>query len=164
MSFRVHTVNPCDAVEAAFFRIEQTRMAGVPIRNPALRVEAVNFQRWQGHWLGVVITPWCMSVLLLPGRTEGWQTVAENQRRFVKFPAGDFVFLGNDEAELGHYQSCALFSPMDKFAAQADARAVAQASIGGLLTSPPAPVLDEPLETSQKKGVSRRGFFAPQRH
>ena len=42
-------------------------MADVPILNPVLSVEAVDFQHWKGHWLGVVITPWCMSMLLVPG-------------------------------------------------------------------------------------------------
>ena len=33
------------------------RMHDVPILNPALNVEAVDFQRWQRHWLGVLVTP-----------------------------------------------------------------------------------------------------------
>lgn len=161
MSFRLHTSNPDKAVEAAFFRIEQTRMAGVPILNPALRVQAVNFQPWHGHWLGMVITPWCMSVLLLPGRVDDWEVVDDNKRRFVRFPAGDFVFLGSSEPELGHYQSCALFSPMDKFASQTEAVMTARASLTGLLSPPPQANPAPAQETRHKAPVlSRRGFLA----
>jgi len=161
MNFQFYDDNPDEAVEIAFLRIHHTHMAGVPILNPALSVQAVDFQRWQGHWLGLVITPWCMSILLVPGCTENWQVVGENQRRFIKFPAGDFAFLGNSEPELGHYQSCALFSPMDKFASQREAVMTARASLIGLLSAPPTP---GPSPTSeavrQKPVVSRRGFFA----
>lgn len=161
MTLRIHTVNPEDAVEAAFFRIQNTRMADVPILNPALTVQAVDFQCWQGHWLGVVITPWCMSILLLPGMTQNWQMVDENRRRFIKFPAGDFAFLGAFEPELGHYQSCALFSPMNQFASQAEAVMTARASIIGLLSvSATSPVKPAPDKVTKPSVVSRRGFFA----
>ena len=134
MSFRIHETSPDEAVEAAFFRIQREHMADVPILNPALSVEAVDFQRWQGHWLGIVVTPWCMSVLLVPGSAENWVSTGDNKRRFVKFPAGNFAFLGSAEAELGEYQSCPLFSPMGQFASQSEATMTARASLVALLT------------------------------
>ena len=157
---RIHTDNPADAVEQAFFRIEREQMADVPILNPALAVEAVDFQRWQGHWLGVVITPWCMSILLLPGSSENWVSAGQNKRRFVKFPAGDFAFLGGLEAELGEYQSCALFSPMDKFTNQRDATQTARASLIGLLSAPPTAVKAREEKAADQPSLSRRRFFA----
>jgi [NiFe] hydrogenase assembly HybE family chaperone len=157
---KLHTDNPADAVEQAFFRIEREQMADVPILNPALAVEAVDFQRWQGHWLGVVITPWCMSILLLPGSSENWVPAGQNKRRFVKFPAGDFAFLGGLEAELGEYQSCALFSPMDKFTNQRDATQTARASLIGLLSSPPAAANAKEEKAADQPSLSRRRFFA----
>ncbi len=54
MSSHIHKASPAEAVEEAFFRIQREQMADVPILNPALSVEAVDFQRWQGHWLGSV--------------------------------------------------------------------------------------------------------------
>jgi [NiFe] hydrogenase assembly HybE family chaperone len=161
MSFRVHSQSPTDLVEEAFFRIQREQMADVPILNPALVVEAVDFQRWQGHWLGVVITPWCMSILLLPGSQENWVSAGQNKRRFVKFPAGDFAFLGGVEAELGEYQSCSLFSPMDKFATQLEATQTARASVIGLLSTPAttAPATGKEKQ-NEKPSLSRRRFFA----
>lgn len=161
MTLRWHTVSPGDAVEAAFFRIQQQHMADVPILNAALSVEAIDFQRWRGHWLGIVVTPWCMSLLLLPGASDEWVSTGDNKRRFVKFPAGDFAFLGGNETELGEYQSCSLFSPMDQFSNQGDAAMTARASLVGLLT-PPAPAKAErPQEKeASKPALSRRGFLA----
>lgn len=162
MNFRAHDISPADAVEEAFFRIQQEHMADVPILNPALSVEAVDFQRWQGHWLGVVVTPWCMSLLLVPGGAENWVSTGENRRRFVKFPAGDFAFLGSEEPELGEYQSCPLFSPMGKFSSQSEATMTARASMIALLTNPEQ--AKSPSSGSEKEAgqpsLSRRRFLA----
>lgn len=157
MNIRVHETNPSDAVEAAFFRIQRERMADVPILNPALSVEAVDFQRWQGHWLGIVITPWCMSLLLVPGCERDWLSVTENRRRFVRFSTGDLAFLGSDEAELGEYQSCPLFSPMERFATQPEAVMTARAAMCGLLAPLPP---DKPHEAPTEPSLSRRRFLA----
>ncbi|MEF8701428.1 MAG: [NiFe]-hydrogenase assembly chaperone HybE [Candidatus Accumulibacter sp. UW20] len=157
MTFRIHPDNPADAVEAAFFRIQHERMADVPILNPALAVEAIDFQRWQGQWLGIVLTPWCMSLLLVPGSEISWLSTAENKRRFVHFPAGDFAFLGSDEPELGEYQSCSLFSPMNRFSSQFDAVMTARASMLGLLSPP---VTAETKNSTGGPSLSRRRFLS----
>lgn len=161
MNFRIHELSPADAVEEAFFRIQQEQMADVPILNPALFVESVDFQRWQGHWLGIVVTPWCMSMLLVPGSAENWMTTGENKRRFVKFPAGDFAFLGSEEVELGEYQSCPLFSPMGKFSTQSEATMTARASLIALLTSPQqSQAAPKTQKESGDPSLSRRRFLA----
>jgi [NiFe] hydrogenase assembly HybE family chaperone len=160
MSFRIHSQSPTDLVEEAFFRIQREQMVDVPILNPALMVEAVDFQRWQGHWLGVVITPWCMSILLLPGSQENWVSAGQNKRRFVKFPAGDFALLGGVEPELGEYQSCSLFSPMDRFATQREATQTARASLIGLLSAPATKSAAGEEKPVDKPSLSRRRFFA----
>jgi [NiFe] hydrogenase assembly HybE family chaperone len=160
MSFRIHEASPADAVEEAFFRIQREQMADVPILNPALSVEAVDFQRWQGHWLGIVVTPWCMSMLLVPGNSENWVSTGDNKRRFVRFPAGDFAFLGSAEMELGEYQSCPLFSPMGQFSSQSEATMTA----GGKLTAGrpvPRPARAAAAEKpAGEPSLSRRRFLA----
>lgn len=153
---RIHTVDPSPLVEAAFQRIERERMAGLPILNHALRVEAVDFQPWQGHWLGMLVTPWSMAVLLLPGSEEGWETPPENRRRPVAFPAGDFNFLGGEEAEIGEYQTCPLFANMSQFPDQRQAQATARLSLAALLQPPPtAPAKSEAGQPS----AGRRRFL-----
>lgn len=177
-AFRIHAHNPSELVEQTYFRVQQERMADVPILNPALSVEAIDFQRWQGHWLGIVVTPWCMSVLLVPGSTDHWVWTGENKRRFVTFPAGEFAFLGSEEAELGEFQSCSLFSPMGKFANQVEAAMTARASMVALLTALPASEASAaqpsaaaktpaaqtvPMTVSaatDRPALSRRGFFS----
>jgi [NiFe] hydrogenase assembly HybE family chaperone len=144
---RRHAEDPSRLLEAAFRRIEVERMAGVPILHPGLRVEAVGFALWQGHWLGVVIAPWFMNLVLVPADQCEWKPVADGERVFRRFASGDYAFLGGWEPEVGEYQSCALFSPMDQFADQDSVRAVALQALQILQVKTPVqramPVLAE---------------------
>lgn len=160
MTLRVHALSPAEAIEAAFFRIQRENMADLPMLNQALCVEAIDFQIWNQHWLGMILTPWCMSMLLLPGSEAGWVSTGENQRRCVRLPFGDLAFLGSEEPELGEYQSCSLFSPMDRFSSQAEAVMTARASLLAAL-APPAPLVSpEAGKLSGETSLSRRRFLA----
>jgi len=139
--------DPAAAVEAAFSRIAATRMAGLPLNNPALAVEACCFRPWDGLWLGVLVTPWAINLMLLPGGNPAFRRLGADQRQTWKFPSGEYAFHGAEEAGLGAYQSCSLFSPVFEFAGQDEARAAAAAALVALLAAP-AP-----------RPISRRAFF-----
>lgn len=126
----------CRSLEAAFNAILQTRMHDVPVLNPALSVQALGFLPYQEDWLGVLITPWFMNVLLLPEPGSLWQTQAPGSKFSRTFPYGMFEFTVANEAQLGVYAVCSLFSPMFQFADQTAAVAAATAALQGLLTSP----------------------------
>jgi [NiFe] hydrogenase assembly HybE family chaperone len=125
---------PCPdaALEAAFRHIAQHRMAGVPILNPALSVEAVGFRPWDEHWLGVLVTPWFMNLWLMPRVVARWQPIAAGASRHYVFPAGVFEFIGGHEATIGDYQACSLFSPMYDFGDHATARDTARGALEAL--------------------------------
>lgn len=127
--------NPTPLVERVFGRIAATRMAGLPLNNPALRVEACGFRTWQGLWLGVLITPWAINLMLLPGGNPAFRRLGPDERQRWAFPAGDYEFLGGGEPELGVWQTCSLFSPAFEFLHHDDARMAAQAAIEALLTA-----------------------------
>jgi [NiFe] hydrogenase assembly HybE family chaperone len=143
--------NPAVAVEAVFRRIEKERMAGMPMLNTALAVEAVDFALHEGRWLGVLVTPWSMSLMLLPTTRENWIGAPEGKHLHVQFPAGELAFLGGAEPEIGEYLSCSLFTSMAEFADQESARLTARASRLALLAPPPA------VEAPASPG--RRGFL-----
>lgn len=167
-TLRIHAEDPSPRLEAAFRRIEVGTMADVPILNPALKVEAVGFARWQDHWLGIVITPWFMNLALVPGKADTWQSVAPGQRLFRTFPSGDFAFLGSNEPEIGEFQSCSLFSPMGQFSDQAGTREVAHAALEALLREPAAAqsaiapnaaALEDPKRAALERPMSKREFL-----
>jgi [NiFe] hydrogenase assembly HybE family chaperone len=105
-------------LESAFRRIEQERMRDIPVCNPALQVEAVGFREWGKYYLGVVITPWFMNLMLLPVCAEDFQSLKEGSKKLHIFPSGRYEFIVGREADLGGYQVCSLFSPMHDFVDQ----------------------------------------------
>jgi len=132
--------DPSARVERAYARIADTRMAGLPFLNPALRVEAVGFRAWEGQWLGALVTPWCVNLLLLPG-TGQWASLPQGGERIVALPAGRYRFIAGHDEELGEHHACSLFSPAQAFADHETARAVALAALvalfdAGLAQSP----------------------------
>jgi [NiFe] hydrogenase assembly HybE family chaperone len=139
--------DPSAALEAAY-RAVALRMAGLPVVNPALEVQAVGFQPWQGHWLGIVITPWFMNLTLAPQVPGQWVALPLGDKRRLRFPAGDFEFISANDAAFGDFQVCSLFSPMHDFADRAAAHLVAQLSLQALFDPVHAELPPQPATTS----------------
>jgi [NiFe] hydrogenase assembly HybE family chaperone len=108
------------------FQAVAVRMAGLSFVNPALAVEAVGFAPWQGYWLGVMLTPWFMNLILAPRDAAAWRSLEQGGKRRYRFPAGDYDFIGARDELAGEYQLCSLFSPVLQFEDQDSARLVAQ--------------------------------------
>jgi [NiFe] hydrogenase assembly HybE family chaperone len=155
MAVSVFAQDPSPLVEQAFRRIEAERMAGLPFCNSALRVEAIGFALHDEQWLGVLVTPWAMNLILLPGRAETWVGAPEGRRLLIAYPAGDLPFLGGEEDEIGEYLVCPLFASMAQFEDQESARLTARASLIALLKSATADPVPEKVESP-----SRRRLFA----
>jgi [NiFe] hydrogenase assembly HybE family chaperone len=107
------------------FRAAAARMEGLDFVNPALSVEAVAFAPWQGHWLGVLITPWFMNLILAPRDSDAWPMLRPGDRQGHTFPAGVYDFIAAHDDVAGDYQMCSLFSPLLHFDDQETARLVA---------------------------------------
>lgn len=133
--------DPSAALAAAYERIAREHMVGVPILNPALRVQAVDFHPWQGYWLGALVTPWFLNLVLLPRDASARAGRSIGERRFHRFGAGDFAFLASHEPEVGAFESCSLVSPMGDFADQDSACATARAALRMLQVEQPAAAL-----------------------
>ncbi|MBL4762848.1 MAG: [NiFe]-hydrogenase assembly chaperone HybE [Gammaproteobacteria bacterium] len=103
-------------LETLFKRIHVERMADVPITNEDIKVTAVGFQQWENSYLGILVTPWFMNLMLLPGSTENWDDQQELSKKKYCFPSGRYTFLTGFEPDIGKYQTCSLFSPMYEFA------------------------------------------------
>ncbi len=158
---RIHTESPAQFFSDGFRTIAKTRMAGLPICRPDITVEALEFQKFGNHWLGVLVTPWSILVVYAPGDKESWATTPAGVVRDVTLPAGDFSFLGMDDPDLGEYLACSLMSPLDKVPDQASAKAVAISALRLMLRSDlPAPA-EEPGTPLTKRIVPIRSENAP---
>lgn len=121
------------ALETTFNEILAKRMRALPVVNLSLSVQAVGFNRFGEDCLGILITPWFMNLMLLPGPRSHWREQQPGAKIDKRFPYGVFEFTLGSETQIGAYAFCSLFSPMFQFENQAAALATAQAALQGLL-------------------------------
>jgi [NiFe] hydrogenase assembly HybE family chaperone len=168
--------DPSPRLEAGY-RAAHARMQGLPFVNAALRVEAVAFAPWQDRWLGVLVTPWCMNLVLAPHVARAWKPLAQGVEGRYEFPAGSYVFIGAHDPLAGEHQICSLFSPMLQFDDHDTARLVATLAREALFdaanaavhavppgAAAPAPAAAEPgliaqLQENVEAPLSKRDFL-----
>jgi len=119
-------------LEADFREVWNAKMRDVPLVNRALHVEAVGFRPHGEGALGVLVAPWFMNLVLLPGPGEDWSCLGTGAKEIVEFPSGAYEFLHNTREMIGGYKACSLFSPMGEFRSQAQAVEVARAVLVAL--------------------------------
>ena len=133
--------DPSPRLNAAYRTIAR-RMEGLNFVNPAIDVEAVGFAPWDAHWLGVMVTPWFINLMLLPREAAGWTSLPQGKTLRYRFPAGDYEFISSRDEAVGEYQMCSLISPLLDIPDHATAHAVAQLARAALLDPANAPVPD----------------------
>lgn len=136
------------ALTQAYRAVGAGPMRDMPFLNRALEVEVVGLRPWQGAWLGALVTPWSINVVMLPRAGGAWPRLRDGDERLVEFPAGTYRLLAGRVAGLGDIHSLSLFSPALEFADAESARIAAAAALDALLAAPPA----QPL--------ARRDFLA----
>ena len=105
----------------AHFDLVAERMADLPVYNSHLVVETVGFRDFTGRELGILITPWCMNLMLLPAEADvwsGWDEQRVGEKQMIALPSGQYEFIFGWAEAIGGYCSCSLFSPMFEFEAQ----------------------------------------------
>jgi [NiFe] hydrogenase assembly HybE family chaperone len=139
------------ALEHVFRTVARTRMPGVPVMNPLLKVQALGFEHDADgtHALGVLVTPWFMNLVRLPLQPDAF-VLAPGELGVRAIGTRRFHFIGAHETGIGGFEACSLFSPMFEFADQAAAVATASAALKELRT-PPA--------TLPPSVPARRGFL-----
>lgn len=138
--------DPSSRLNAAFRAIAR-RMDGLNFVNPAIDVEAVAFAPWESHWLGAMVTPWCINLMLLPRDTSRWTSLPQGRKLRYAFPAGEYEFISSRDDAVGEYQMCSLISPVLELPDHATARQVAELARAALLDPANAPVPDAPRTT-----------------
>jgi [NiFe] hydrogenase assembly HybE family chaperone len=129
-------------IETVFKRIEQEQMQDIPLLNPKLQVQTVGFQIYEGRAIGVIITPWMMSLLLLPARNEEWKDLKLGDKILHRLPANEFRFMVNEIDDIGLCQTHALYSPMHEFLNQDHAVAAAETFMQTLMVEVEQPDSD----------------------
>ena len=132
------------------YRAVSERMRALPVYNEHLDMRVVGVHRCEQGLLGVVITPWCMNLTLVP--PEDAPARVEGTKRELAFPSGSYTFIAGQLAGIGPLESCSLFSPMDEFDDPEVAQLVAGHALEELLREPAAANAATPA-------LSRRNFL-----
>jgi len=131
-------VKPAD-IESRYRNILLQKMEGVALVNQRLAVAAIGFRPLINdladtadaatvavtEQIGVLLTPWFMNLMLLPGEGESWSEELQGDKTVRQLPSGSYEFVYGWDAVLGGYGMCALFSPMFEFDSQQEAVATA---------------------------------------
>ncbi len=142
------------------YRVAEDAMVGLPVHNGALAVEALGFRPHGEGFAGIIVTPWCMNIVVLPADPAALPAVAVGASRQHVFPSGSYSFIMGRMDGVGTVETCSLFSPMDEFASQDGARAAAEAAVQELFEAPPEPEKPAPREVSRRFILTRNGADA----
>lgn len=152
--------DPSALIEAHYRQLWETRRHAMPGANAALCVEAFGFQRLDGDWLGVVIAPWSLDLVLMSGGGQWWGDIPNGERRYLNLPCGTLQFLASDDPGLGPYQHCPLIETVTGLPDMRAARYVAADAIRTVFPVPGrSPEVESQGELGDASEVSRRGFF-----
>ncbi|WP_413724269.1 [NiFe]-hydrogenase assembly chaperone HybE [Sodalis sp. RH16] len=84
--------NPQPLLERLFSRIAAGEMRTLPFYRPQIPVRACGFQRYEQQWIGALLTPWMLSLLVLPGPGQLWPRRPEGSRLALALPCGNITF------------------------------------------------------------------------
>ena len=113
-------------------QIGEEKMRGLPVFNERLHVEAVGFREWQGNQLGVIVAPWFMNLVIIPG--DDVEPASHGSRSEWEFPSGRYAFHAADLEGAALHLTTPLFSAVTDFPDQPTARTIAEAVLEGLFS------------------------------
>ena len=150
------SVTPAE-LAARFRQIRQERMQGLPFLNDALDVEAIGFRARGEHRLGVLVTPWFMNLVLLPGDGQ-WDGYPLGNVVSLPLPGGPCEFTVNRDEVLGTFLTALLYREVGGIPDQPTARALA-GDIIGQLCEPAHDAQDTDGQPRSQRKLSRRELF-----
>lgn len=113
----------------------QPRMLGMPMYNSALEIEVVDFERRDGRLCGVLLTPWCMNLVVFPEPGDEWRNMALGKTIELRFPSGSHSCLLSALEGMAPYLSLPLFTTVEDFENQDTALRVAREVLHQLFLS-----------------------------
>lgn len=147
--------HPAVWLEAMFSDIAREKMQMLPFYREGIPVKACGFTLFEQQWVGCLLTPWMMSLLVLPGPRQLWPVRKLADRLALSLPCGNVTFIVGEMADK-QYLSCSLMSPIDSHISGEQAILLAEQSAKMALS---LPVVDRDAPQNE----SRRALFSRKR-
>ena len=106
--------SPQELVQAAFERVSKQSMHDLSFLHPTMGIYASEFALFENQWVGVVITPWMLSAMILPGPNQYWPHRAIGEKLGLILPYGEMTYTVGELEGLTQYLACSLMSPLDR--------------------------------------------------
>ncbi len=138
----------------ARYREAEPRMRDLPFYNDSLSIEPVGFREWEGHRLGILITPWFINLILLPGEHDDWSAVEQGDQSDWHLPSETVRFTANrseDDEEV--FLAAPVFTNVIGVPDHEAAKNIAAQVLQSLLAKPGSE------EAAPGHAVSRRDLF-----
>ncbi|AHG18511.1 hydrogenase [Chania multitudinisentens RB-25] len=144
--------NPAPRLEAAFQAIAAASMRELPFFHPQMPIRACGFQLFEQQWIGCMLTPWMLSLMVLPGPQQQWAPCRVGEKLALALPCGNVNFTHGHIDDCGHYLACSLMSPLENSLGAEQAQALAENSVRMVLS---LPVVDNSIPSNP----GRRALF-----
>lgn len=151
--FQTH---PAPLLEAVFQAVAADGMRDLPFFHSQIPIRACGFQLFEQQWIGCMLTPWMLSLLVLPGPQQQWQPRQIGEKLALALPCGNVNFTVGSINGCGQYLACSLMSPLESSLGAEQALALAENSARMALS---LPVVDSTLPSNP----GRRALFRRQR-
>lgn len=156
MTDSVFTDDPSQLIAAHYAQLWESSAMPAGEINPQLSVEVPGFVRCQGDWLGAVIAPWAIHLILINGGGSLWGDIPKGQRRYLDLPGGSLAFVADGDPEIAAWQYATLLDAIGEVADMPAARLIAA---DGLRLALGLPEDAGAQAVAPKAPVSRRGFL-----
>lgn len=127
---------PAPQLEAAFQAVATGGMRDLPFFHSQIPIRACGFQLFEQQWIGCMLTPWMLSLLVLPGPQQRWEPRQIGEKLALELPCGNVGFTVGYLASCGQYLACSLMSPLESALGAEQALALAESSARMALALP----------------------------
>ncbi|PJG83680.1 hydrogenase-2 assembly chaperone [Caviibacterium pharyngocola] len=104
--------DPSSLLQRAMEKIVPT-MQDLPFYRRDIACFCPKFTLYENQWLGALLTPWTLSLVVLPGPGQQWENRTVGDKLVLRLPYKDLVFTVSHLDDIPQYLSCSLQSPLD---------------------------------------------------
>ncbi|MCF7744265.1 hydrogenase-2 assembly chaperone [Aeromonas veronii] len=127
--------NPAPQLVAQYERIAREEMQALPFYHATMPIVA-ECTLFEDQWIGCVLTPWMLSVVVLPGPEQLWPVRSNSNWLALQLPCGNMTFMVGELPETGQLLACSLMSPLDPHLGAGEGRALVSSTLKMLLSLP----------------------------